>query len=80
MEDVQNVRIPFNNGQLLNLKSQHEYVREERFLEEVFANTRANKLENEKWLKSVAKSDWVFNAKELREIVFTSAGLQIAKA
>ena len=57
------------------LRSCHEDLREDRFLEDIFGTN--TKLDNDPYMKNLCeKSSWIFSAKEMRKEVFKQAEVQ----
>ena len=57
------------------LKSVHEDLREDVFLEAIYGNE--NKLDNEAWLKNIVEqAKWIFSAQQVRKQVFKQADLK----
>ena len=70
-EDLNNDECPFIDN-FDALKSCHEDLREDVFLEAIYGAD--NKLDNEVWLKNIVeKAKWIFAAKEVRKQVFKQA-------
>jgi len=75
MESSSEFKSNYSADEITSVKEAHEAVLEDKFLDEVY--DRDSKLYNESWLKKVAKADWVFSSRRLREAVFVAAEVEL---
>lgn len=74
VQDITNYECPFGDS-FDSLKSCHEDLREDVFLEDIFGTS--TKLDNDPWLKNLTeKAKWFFSAKDVRKQVFKQAEVQ----